>query len=79
MISNTTGTVWEWVSDWFQPLHYEFVPASGWENPKGPLIGVSRVLRGGSFFHSTYGLRSSDRYGSLPYTRSFNNGFRCAQ
>ena len=39
-----------------------------------------RVLRGGSFFHSEYYLRSSYR-GSLysPDSRHYGFGFRCAQ
>ncbi|MFV0344661.1 MAG: formylglycine-generating enzyme family protein [Bacteroidales bacterium] len=40
-----SGNVSEWCSDWYDSDYYNSSPSS---NPKGPSIGSSRVVRGGS-------------------------------
>jgi hypothetical protein len=48
-------------------------------NPKGPLSGRSKVLRGGSWLTFPNSMRSADRFRFDPALRYYNSGFRCAQ
>ena len=71
------GNVWEWVNDWFQ---YDYYNISPYNNPQGPVTGMYRMLRGGSW--SWYGdtLRAAYRfYGPnyLPSNGYGDVGFRC--
>jgi formylglycine-generating enzyme required for sulfatase activity len=45
------GNVWEWVNDWYDSGYYSVSPYS---NPQGPDSGIYRVLRGGSWYQSSY-------------------------
>ena len=69
------GNVWEWCEDWHGK--YPFAVT----DPKGPAMGVSRVLRGGSFNFNESGARSSDRdnYIYSPTSRYNGSGFRLAR
>ena len=68
------GNVWEWCEDW--KAEY---PKGSATDPKGPDSGISRVLRGGSFFNYARGTRSANRGSLAPADRSNNNGFRLAR
>lgn len=70
------GNVWEWVADWYDANYYQRAPGS---NPKGPDSGQYRVLRGGSWLHVPWLLRSATRFWYVPTGRSYIIGFRCAQ
>jgi formylglycine-generating enzyme required for sulfatase activity len=65
------GNVWEWTNDWLG--NYEANPQI---DPKGPSIGKSRVVRGGSWFDDAIFDRAASRYGDYQYYRDFNLGFR---
>ena len=72
------GNVAEWVSDWYSERYYEEQAAAGVAvNPKGPVAGQQKVLRGGSwnsvpFFSRTVHRQSADPKGFQRWV-----GFRC--
>lgn len=69
------GNVWEWVNDRYWGYYYYISPEN---NPPGPAIGLSRVLRGGGWFTDAYHARVSYRNYDRP-SYSYNVvGFRCA-
>jgi iron(II)-dependent oxidoreductase len=74
-VLDLAGNVREWVSSLYKPYPYsaidgrEDLTASTW-----------RVIRGGSWVTSlSMNLRSADRDGLVPSTRSNVVGFRCGQ
>lgn len=71
------GNVYEWCQDWYG---YNFYDSSVQEpdNPKGPLQGVYRVLRGGCWKSLKEDLRCSRRHRNNPGTVNGTYGFRCA-
>ncbi len=74
-----TGNVWEWCWDWFDASYYGSSPI---DNPLGPAIGESRVMRGGSYLcHATYcnRYRVDARSANTPDSATTNLGFRCAR
>lgn len=78
---NTTGNVWEWVADRFSPSWHSRASEATRTNPKGPLTGQGRVLRGGSYMcHATYcnRYRTAGRTHNTADTSTGHMGFRCA-
>lgn len=71
------GNVYEWCHDWYGYNSYE-VAVQEPENPKGPLQGVYRVLRGGCWKSLKEDLRCSKRHRNNPGTVNSTYGFRCA-
>lgn len=71
------GNVYEWVYDWYGYNSYE-ISVQEPENPKGPLQGVYRVLRGGCWKSLKEDLRCSKRHRNNPGTVNGTYGFRCA-
>ncbi len=70
-----TGNVWEWIQDWHNDDYYQKSPKT---NPAGPSQGVSKGLRGGSWFFTPMGIRTTVRAASGPDHRFFDIGFRLA-
>lgn len=64
------GLIWHWVSDWHQDYR------TGGLDPQGPDSGTFKVLRGGSFRASAYGVSSESRFFGNPQTLNLFAGFR---
>jgi len=70
-----SGNAWEWTADFYDDGYYAVSPA---QNPTGPEIGQSLVLRVGSWNHDCSGMRTAFRLDSAPGFSVDNFGFRCA-
>jgi formylglycine-generating enzyme required for sulfatase activity len=71
------GNAWDWCADWFGTAHNP----EGAVNPTGPLEGMTRVMKGGSFLcHKSYcnRYRVAARTSNTPDSSSSNTSFRCA-
>ncbi len=71
-----TGSMWEWVGDWYQPDAYTGQLSN---DPRGPDTGDSRVVRGGGWMTQPIWLRTAYRFRLRPESRRPDLGFRCAQ
>jgi len=72
-----TGNVWEWSADWYDKDYYKNSPE---RNPRGPLTGTTRVLRGSSWSTDPSDVRLTSRYSHVdPSYRRSNYGFRCVK
>ena len=69
------GNVMEWVADWYSDTYYE---NSSYENPLGPVSGLYRVFRGGSWNSEDTVSRTTNRPGSISNLPLDFIGFRCA-
>ena len=70
------GNVWEWCEDWFDNSYYAFSPRN---DPRGPIGGTMKVMRGGSYLcHPSYcnRYRNSGRSANTPESSMGNAGFR---
>ncbi|MHB8882082.1 MAG: formylglycine-generating enzyme family protein [Thermodesulfovibrionales bacterium] len=75
-ISGMTGSAAEWCSDWFSPRYYRESPA---RDPKGPVSGQKKVIRGGSWATTAMGLRVALRGTERPGSNSNSAGLRCVR
>ena len=74
------GNVTEWCDDWYEAIYYARARDGG--GPMGPKSGITRVVRGGSWFSWHWRLRSACRArglgGSSPDFAAVYFGFRIA-
>lgn len=71
------GNLREWCLDWHRDDYYKECVHDGIiNNPKGPVNGESKVLRGGCFDWAITNLRPTYRNFNRPNVNFFGNGFR---
>jgi formylglycine-generating enzyme required for sulfatase activity len=75
-VDDMAGNVREWIQDWYHPEYYSQAPD---KNPKGPDEGILKVIRGGSWHHQVYDLRSASRDKGGFGLKTDGIGFRCAK
>ena len=73
-LHDMAGNAKEWVRDWYE-VPYEQSPAP---NYTGPPEGLTKVMRGGSWFGGTVSLRCTNREATDPATMAKQIGFRTA-
>jgi serine/threonine protein kinase/formylglycine-generating enzyme required for sulfatase activity len=72
-IYDMTGNVWEWCSDWYSENYYLTSPGL---NPKGPVTGSNKVIRGGSWNFEENIQRVTNRHAYQPHYGGIHIGFR---
>jgi formylglycine-generating enzyme len=70
------GNVSEWLEDWYGLDYYAKSPE---RNPQGPVSGLYRALRGGSWGHIVMFLQTDSRSYYEPSVGTSNSGCRCAR
>ena len=73
---NMADNVHEWCMDWYGKDYYKESPG---KDPRGPVCGVRRTSRGGSWRHQVKVTRSAARSSLDPAYRYTDYGFRIAR
>ena len=75
-VFDMSGNLEEWVQDFYDSKYYKNSPSM---NPKGPVNGSKRVLRGGSFVDFGMKTKCAYRKDREPNYKSIRTGFRCCK
>lgn len=70
------GNVAEWVAD---PYGEQYYQKSSYRDPKGPVEGEHKVIRGGSWRETAQNARLSKRFQAKYWRTDITIGFRCAK
>ena len=71
-----SGNVWEWCQDWYNSDSYSNTRR---DNPVGPTFGNYKVIRGGSWYNNSEGIRTTERSFIKPDRDMPDIGFRVAK
>jgi len=72
------GNASEWVWDWY-PAGAPYYDVTQTNNPTGPAVGSSRVVRGGNWTNLSRSIRSASRILAKSDERGNSIGFRLAK
>jgi ABC-type phosphate transport system substrate-binding protein len=72
-LHDTLGNVWEWCLDWYAPY-----PGGTVQDYRGPMQGLAKASRGGSWWAGPRGARPANRYRDMPHNANDDLGFRLA-
>jgi formylglycine-generating enzyme required for sulfatase activity len=75
-ICDMSGNVWEWCWDWYNEDYYKIEDKA---NPKGPVMGERKCVRGGSWDSKLNYMRPANRISTMPSKTHQFYGFRVAR
>ncbi len=75
-LRDMNGSVWEWTSDRYEREYYQYISIN---DPRGPVAGRFRAIRGGGWYSSEKMLSSRNRHWFAPEGGEVSIGFRCVK